>query len=385
MISLFLILTLFFSSQASASIKLPHMNVVGNNVFDEEAVIQISGIHLDPELTPTQLKEHIQSTGYFEDVRVTKSSNDLNIYVKEKITWFAIPYLSSDSKIYGIGAGKAGLWGQNGFAAARFQLGNYDHEASFIINDDSFLNTPWVLGMSLDFENSYHRIFSDRVVIDRFSNYFYGLSSIVGYHLAPDFKLVMQSYLEQHRFEETKNSITSGLQLSHRLKMDYGKVAIDEGLLHGASIQAYFEITNPISDFHFYKYGVSAITDIYSNGDLNWTVKPKIEIGSNMPRYSLFEVGGVKLRGFPSQYFRDSEYASIQNNFLLTSLTVSDFKLRPLLFADWAYIDHGNRECFGSGFLVYFKSVAVPTLEFFAGYGLNPKGFSVSATVGPQF
>ncbi len=118
---------------------------------------------------------------------------------------------------------------------------------------------------------------------------------------------------------------------------------------------------------------------------MNWTIRPKIELGSNLPRYGLFEIGGVKLRGYPSQYFRGSSYASLQNNFLITSITMWKFKLRPLMFADWAYIEKGNRESFGTGFLVYFKSVVVPTLEFFAGYGLNPNGFSISATVGPQF
>jgi len=363
------------------------MNVFGNSVFDDEAVIQISGIRLNPELTPAQIKAHLQSTGYFEDVRVTQNANNLNVYVKEKITWFVIPYYSSDSasKVFGVGAGKVGLWGHNGFTAARFQLGQNDHEATLIINDDSFLNSPWGIGVSLDFENSNHLIFAQREVVDRFSNYFYGTSLNLTYHLAPDLILGVHSYLEQHRFQETDGYTSSGTQLSHRMMIDYGKVAIDEGLIHGSNSQTYFEITNPLSDFHFFKLGVTALTDLYSSGDFNWTIKPKVEMGSNMPRYSLFEIGGVKLRGFPCQYFRDHAYASIQNNFLFTSVNFWEFKLRPLLFADWAFIQNGNREAFGTGFSVYFKSVAVPTLQFFAGYGLNPNGFSISATVGPQF
>ena len=360
---------------------------MGNDVFDDEAVIQISGVRLDPQITPKQVEDHLQSTGYFENVHVTQAEQQLNIFVKEKITWFVIPYFSSDSesKIYGIGAGKAGLWGHNGFAAARFQLGHYDHEASLMINDNSFLNTPWIVGICLDYENAYHRIFENRVVVDRFYHHYYGININTSYHLAPDLIIGIHTYIEQHRFEENNGTTTSGFQLSHRLILDFGKVAIDEGLIHGSSSQTYFEIINPISNFHFFKYGITALTDVFSDGDLNWTIKPKIEIGSNMPRYSLFEVGGTSLRGFPSQYFRDHSYMSVQNNFLLTSLTISKFKLRPLLFVDWAYISDRNREALGAGFLVYFKNIAVPTLQFFAGYGLNPNGFSLSAAIGPQF
>ena len=197
--------------------------MLGNESFDKEAVVQISGLKSDPQLTPKEVKEHLQSTGYFEDIRVTQTANNLNIYVKEKTTWFILPYYSADSnsKIYGIGAGKAGLWGQNGYAVGRYQFGKDEKIISFLIEDESFLNTPWVVGVSYDYEDSFHRIFNQRAEIDRFANNYYGSMLKFGYHLTPDLTIRLHNYVEKHRFEEVNGSTTSGFQLTHRILVDY--------------------------------------------------------------------------------------------------------------------------------------------------------------------
>ena len=66
------------------------VTVSGNKTFDKQAVVQISGIKSDPKQTPQEVKDHLQSTGYFEDIRVTQDADSMNIYIKEKINWFVI-------------------------------------------------------------------------------------------------------------------------------------------------------------------------------------------------------------------------------------------------------------------------------------------------------
>ena len=112
---------------------------------------------------------------------------------------------------------------------------------------------------------------------------------------------------------------------------------------------------------------------------------PRFEAGSPLPRYQQFELGGTRLRSFPTQFLRTSRYAAIQNDFLLTSWDVWKLKLRPMLYADFAYAERGGRTGVGAGLQVYFRQVAMPALQVHGGYGFNPKGVSMMASIGPQF
>lgn len=108
-------------------------------------------------------------------------------------------------------------------------------------------------------------------------------------------------------------------------------------------------------------------------------------LGHEMPRYLRFEVGGARLRGFPSQQFRTQTYMAVQNDLLVSSLDVWSAKIRPLVYADWAFVHGAPRTGAGAGLQLYLKKVTVPALQVYAGYGFNPSGFSASVAIGPQF
>ena len=385
----FLLLSfLAFVSSAFAAAPEFDVYVYGNHVFDEAAIIQMSGINQNPKLSAEQVRKHLQTTSLFEDIEVEKDEAAMIIIVHEKTTWFVLPYFSSDQQttIYGAAAGKAGILGQDVSLLARYQMGNDDQEGSALLRDEFFMNSRWILGGSFDYEDSKHKLFVGRDVVNRLANRYYGGSFQTGYHFRPDLILGFNTYIEQHSFQELDGHATTGLQVTHRIKFDLGTLFNNEGLIKGARFTPYFETGNPVSDFQFRKYGLAAEMGLFLHGDFNWIMSPRFEASAATPRYQLFELGGgMSLRGFETQEFRDSRYFMVSNDFLLTAFDVWKLKVRPLVFTDWAYIQNSGRTDVGVGLQVFFRTVAVPAVQVFGGWGFNPDGFSFSAAIGPQF
>lgn len=374
------------SSTCFAVSDVSTVEVNRNHDLSDDAVIKLSGIEQDPTLSTVEVTRRLQTSGLFSRIQVHRTADAMTINVDEKTTWFILPYFSFDSssKVVGVAAGKASIIGQNGNMAGRFQLGSGNHEASVLFRDEFFWNSLWIVGASADFENSLHHIYKDRVIVQNTSNKYHGTSLQLGYHLTPHVTIGLNNYIEAHRFELPEGTSEEGFQLSHRLLLDYGNFYVDEGLTSGNSVRGYMETTNLISAFHFQKLGVSGQLSAYRKNQFNWIVRPKIEGGSDLPYYQRFEIGGAKLRSFPSQIFRCSSYLLVQNDVLLFSIRVWKFKVRPLAYVDWAFIENSDRIGIGSGFQFYLNKVAVPAIQFFGGYGFNPNGYSLSVAIGPQ-
>ncbi|MGK5084697.1 hypothetical protein WDW37_15490 [Bdellovibrionota bacterium FG-1] len=156
-------------------------------------------------------------------------------------------------------------------------------------------------------------------------------------------------------------------------------------LARGKAVRTYFEISDPASFFHFLKLGASGQASLLMVREFDWIIRPRFEMGSEMPRYQLFELGGGSLRSFPTQEFRGASYFSIQNDLLITSADIWKFKVRPLVYVDWAWVQNSGHTGIGTGFQLYLHDIAVPALQFFLGYGFNPDGFGTTVTIGPQF
>lgn len=363
------------------------IEVYHNRALDDESIIKMSGIDQDPTLSALEVKRRLQTSGLFSEIQVIRDDHSMRIVVKEKTNWFAVPYFSSGSgqTIFGLAAGKSSVLGQDGNMLARYQFGTGDHEGSVLLRDEYFMNTRFSLGVSFDYEDALHRIYQDRDIVQSTNNQYHGGSIQLGYHLNPYTNLSLNTYIEHHRFEEPIGNYVSGLQLSHRFSAELGNFYLNEGLTRGQAVKIYFETTDPVSDFDFRKYGVAGQLSAYLHGNFNWIVRPKMEAGTPLPRYQLFELGGFRLRSFPAEEFRDNAYVSIQNDVLLTSWDVWKLKVRPLAYADWAFVQASGRTGVGGGVQVYLREVAIPAVQVFAGYGFNPNGFSASASIGPQF
>jgi hypothetical protein len=382
------LLHILLAATAFAAVQTPLFQVYGNRTLDDQAILKMSGLAQYSDLSNTEAERRLLSSNLFSTVMVQQypNKNLTTIVVNEKTSWFALPYFSTDSNatIYGTAAGKAGLFGQNATLLGRYQFGTGNHEGSFLIRNEFFLNSLWALGASFDYEHALHRIFGDRQVVHRTDNKYHGGSLQFGYHLSPYILLGLNTYIEEHRFEEPNGEFHEGLQFSHKLIFDFGNLYSNEGLLKGSTVRIYLESTNPASFFQFRKIGILTGFSAFLKGDFNWVIRPRYEGGATLPRYQLIEIGGIKLRSFPIQMFRGEDYVSLQNDFMLASLDVWKIKLRPMLYTDWAFIEGSGRTGIGGGFHVYFRSVAVPAIQFFAGYGFHPDGFAVSAAVGPQ-
>ncbi len=360
--------------------------IYGNHIYDDAAILKIAGIDYPVDLSALEMQHKLETTGYFSRVRVTRNETTITIVVREKTPWFLFPYFNSDSnkKIYGIAGGMMGLNGGQSMIIGRGQMGGTNRAASFLFRDEFFLESFWILGASFDYEKADHDVFAGRDAVARVPNKSANFTLQAGYHLQPDLIVEFDTHIEQHKFEESPGNISSGMQLSHRIFAEYGAYYLNEGLARGVLIKPYFEFTNPWSRYQFYQFGMFAQKSAYLQGDFNWITRPRFEYGAPLPFYQRFELGGAKLRGFPSQIFRAEAYSSVQNDFLLTSWDLGKIKIRPILFADFAYVENGGRSGVGGGLQVYFRQVAVPAIQIYGGYGFHPNGFALSAAIGPQ-
>jgi outer membrane protein assembly factor BamA len=372
---------------AAAKVGPLKVEVYRNRALDDASIISMSGLSLNPELSAEEVAQQLETSNLFSSVTVTRKGKYVSIFVREKTNWFAFPYFlgGSGSTIYGVAGGKSSVLGQNGNILGRFQFGTDDLEASLLLRDEYFLNSRWILGASFEYSDTQRRIYVDRTIVQRTDNTARGASVQTGFHLRPDVILGFDTFIESHSFEEPAGARLSGTQVSHRLSVDFGNLYVDEGLARGAVFRTSFEFPNPISDFKFFRMGAWGQISGYLRGDFNWIAKPRFEVGSNLPYYQLFEIGGTRLRSFAGGEFRDEAYASLQNDLLVTSFDFWKLRFRPMLYGDWAYVQGGHRMGLGVGMQTYFKHIAIPALQFFAGYGFNPEGWSLLATIGPQF
>jgi hypothetical protein len=308
------------------------------------------------------------------------------ITVREKTRWFVLPYvwLVPHANAFGLAAGESSVLGEYDDILARYQIGSGDRFGSLLARDEYFLRSKWALGASFDYENSLHRIYDQRDIVERTVNELLGGSVQSGYHLDPHAEVFFNTYLEEHRFEEPAGPYHQGLQISHRLGLHVGDFTQNEGFAQGIEGSVYFEGTNPASAFHFRKFGASARLSVVQSGNVNLVTRPRFENGSGLPRYQLFELGAARLRSFEYQEFRDRAYVEAQNDLLLGAYELFSLRLRPLVYTDWAFIEGSGRTGFGVGFQAYVRNVVIPAMQVYAGYGFNPWGFSVSAAVGPQ-
>lgn len=363
------------------------VEVQRNRVLNDEAIISLAGLNQDPTLSSVEVERRLMTCGLFSKVKVSRTARTVVIRVEEKTSWFALPYFSADStsQVFGVLAAKAALMGSTGNIAGRYQFGRNDHRASFILRDEYFLDTSWIAGVSFDYEDAVHRIFSGREVTRTTRNYYVGPTFTLGYHVTAYLTLSLRNYWETHEFEDDRGRRFAGNQVSHRAVLDWGNFTVNEGLARGQEIRAYLESSNPASDFNFRKYGFASQVSAYLHGDLNWITRWRAEASTPPPYYQRFELGAEKLRGFPTEMFRDTAYFEVQNDVLLASWTIGKFRFRPLTYLDWAYVEGTGRTGIGAGLEVFARSVAVPALQLFAGYGFNPNGFSATIAVGPRF
>ena len=126
------------------------------------------------------------------------------------------PYFSSNAGIltYGVAFGKYTFFHQDANVVGRYQAGTGDHEASLLVRDETLLDTPWIVGASLDYEDALKRTYVDREVTQRTVNHLAGGSLQLGYRITPYLSLSLNNYVERHRYEELSGAYSSGLQWS---------------------------------------------------------------------------------------------------------------------------------------------------------------------------
>ena len=381
--SLIILGTLLCLTSISQAYGDTKVSVFGSNIYDDETILKMAGLDANRELQVEEIKQRLETTGYFSRVAVIKAKNSLTIILREKTPWFLLPYLSTGAgkNVYGLAGGLMGIGRDDAMLIGRAQFGTGDKEIAILLRDDFFLGSLWIMGGSADYEIADHDVYVGRSLKERIPNEHLDFSQQTGYHLTRNLFLEFDSHIESHRFQIPEQS---GMQFSHRVILDYGNYFLNEGLARGFNLKPYFETTAPWSYFKLCQWGILTKKSIYLEGDFNWISRWQWEHGNSLPFYQRFELGGYSLRGFAQQTFRTDSYTVLQNDFLLASWNVWKLKVRPMVFADFAYLENEGHSGIGAGLQVYFRQVAMPAIQVYGGYGFHPNGFSIIAAIGPH-
>ncbi|MCO5143000.1 MAG: hypothetical protein M9962_07925 [Oligoflexia bacterium] len=381
-------LFLFFISLVGFSAELDRalqVRVWGNNHFQKSSVLDISGLTLDSSLSAKEIEKRLLNSGLFSSVRVNKSANNIDIFVQEKTRWFILPYaVTGSSATVGVAGGLVGIAGDNAKILGRMQKTGVTETASFYVKHDYIADSLWMLGFIFNYEFGVRDYYIDRDRLLNKKNAMRNYTIMTGYHINNALSVHLDHHYENHSFENLNSTNSFGIHISHRFFLEVNELFTNEGQMDGFWIKPYVEIAPSWSDFRFFQYGVLTKFSVFSHNDLNLNSSISFEKGNHLPLYQKFSVGGASLRGYPDSFFRTEQVLLSQNNLLITSWDVWKVKLRPLAFVDWAYIEKSGRTGIGAGLNVYFKNVAIPALQLFAGYGLNPKGFSFYGSIGPS-
>lgn len=386
-LSLLVLLFLPFTFAPGAAASALGARIYGNRHYSDETVAQQAGLGFSPRPKIREIRERLEATGYYSSVRVEEENGVLQILVREKRPDFLLPFFarSGEHASYGLAGGALGLGGSSAMLLGRAQFGTGSRAASLYYRDEHFGDSLWITSATAEYESALHDVYEGRKVARRFRDEMAGLTLLGGRHLGPSLALQADVHLERHRFERLEGGVEQGTMVSHRLSALWGRLYGRDGLESGYLLKPYVEVTAPWSSFSFVQAGLSGQASLFRRGDLAWITRSRAEIGRDLPLFQQFELGGPSLRGYPAQSFRANGYAASANDLFLTSWALgSSLQLRPLLFLDYAYVQRAGRVGTGGGLQLYFRNVAVPAVQFYAGYGFHPKGFAISAAIGPQ-
>lgn len=376
-----------FPSRVIGAPSPPELRISGNSTLDPLVIARISGLIDAPGLSADTIKKRLQDSNLFSSVRVSRTEKEVTIDLQQKVTWFVIPYFSSDpsGKNFSLIAGKAVLAHEDVFTFARYQVGTNDHEASVGMIGRNILGSPWDATGSASFQDALSWVYTGREITQRLENRYYGGSFELGYRFGLDWKVSLTSYGERHRFQTPDLVNHDGFQWSHKVTFEYNRYYSIDGLGEGHTVQFYSENANPASDFSFYKIGATAKWSVFKRGDFDWVMRPSCDLGFNLPFYQLFELGGQTLRGFPTEQFRDRYDIAILNDLYLTNWSIWALRPRLMLFTDWAFIQGSGRTAVGGGAQFGIRDLLLSAIQVFAGYGFNPNGVAVTVSIGQKF
>jgi hypothetical protein len=381
------LIAFLFSSIAFCAPDPSKVHITGDSTLDPQVIIRISGLVKEPNLPADVIRSRLLDTNLFSDVEVSRSGDEVTIDLQQKVTWFIIPYFSSDpgGTYYSLVAGKAILVHEDVFAFARYQVGTNDHEGEFGLKGRNILASSWDAGLDLTYQDSLNWVYTGRDITQRLANRFHGGNLEVGYRLSLNWKVALTNYVEYHTFEAPNQGQRSGFQWSNRVSLEHNEFYSIEGLGHGHIVTVYGETTNPLSQFTFYKIGAASKFSLISKGDFDWVVRPNIDYSPSLPYYQLFTLGGQTLRGFPSQQFRDRYDLAVLNDIYLCNWKIWVLRPRLLLFTDWAFIGGAGRTAVGGGAQFGIRNLLLSAIQVFAGYGFNPNGFATTVSIGQKF
>lgn len=399
-------------------IYIENIEVSGNIKTKTNEVLRISGLKTGQELGRDRTiaaKKALLSAGLFEEVvlQVIPGSKvgkaNIQIRVKEKTTWFVVPYFqySKGNLGGGLAAGETNFLGLSKKALVGGSWSNKRKSVILGYRDPSILGSQFILGLDGIWRSDILTEYAEDTEVRRLRLREAGFTALPGYQWTPQFStsigIFFRSIKQQLKMQTNgarplaMGGIRDGQDVAGVIRFDFNQMSTVEGLHDGITT----ELEVHLSDKRFnsdYEYSreIFRLTFAQRLGkapQFGFVSSGSFQFGQRLPFYRELTIGGTNLRGYRSEQFRGDTRYSMNHEFIFPIYRFTRIILRGLVFWDSAimYFESEGferdawRNGMGGGLRVYLKGINIPALGYDLGFGVEPGDFHHYLNIGAAF
>ncbi|TVQ80981.1 MAG: hypothetical protein EA369_00945 [Bradymonadales bacterium] len=401
-----------------AVIRIEEIRVIGNERTTREEVLRIANLQEGDELgrdRSFEAKRRLLSAGIFEEVylRVQYGSGQgfsrIEIEVKEKTTWFVVPFfsVSQGSLGGGLAFGESNLFGSSKQILVGGAYSNRRKAAVLGYRDPSVLRSIATIDLDLIVREEDIPEYRGGNRIRDVRIFEYGGNLLPGVQWTTHFQTSAGVYFRRvqqtQKFQEDGISdllaekLKGGTDLAGMIRFRFDNSDYVDGLMSGI----FTELEVALSDQRFWSdfdYSRQSIRFNWGNrfgetSSFGLLAKFVAQFGQRLPFYRQLSAGGQNFRGYrPNEFRGDTRYAlttELQfplrrfNRFIVRGIGFWD--VGTLYFEDDGFSITKLKNGLGLGLRLYFRGIDIPALGYDFAYGANQNQFQHYLSIGASF
>lgn len=401
--------------------RIAEIVVTGIKNTQPEVVREISKLKVDQQITDALLVEaqqRVHRQGVFDEVEVSRrpSSREgfviVEIRVKEKISWFAVPYLSYSDDNFSVGGavGETNFLGRLKKIVLFADWGPDTKRALLAYRDPHLAGSKFTLATDFAARKVNMREYdADRNEVRRVRVEEVGFTLMPGYQwsdhfgvsLGPFFRNVSQKQISPTVGGAADQNLRTvdlrgGNDVSLMLKLTYDNRNFKEGFSEGSKVEFETQVSDNRfgSKYDYYRQILRLSQSYYLIPHiLNFKHNFSVQLGLTLPFYRELMLGGSNLRGFVETQFRGDTRYSLNNEVWFPLFDWKFLVARGITFWDSGILYLKDREFnrdrwnngIGGGMRFYIRGINIPVLGYDFAYGIEDGVFGGYLKVGAAF
>ncbi len=400
-------------------VSIEKIEVEGNKGTDSREVIRLSDLEVGQELSRERIilaKQALQTSGLFSSVEIKvnlvgKTKSEILITVKEKTTWFAVPFFQySKGSMGGGGAfGETNLFGRSKKYMVGGMWSNSARSGILGYRDPSFWGTRMIIGLDGVFRSeTLEEYYNENTVAREVYLREMGATLLPGIQWTPHFSTSIGAFFRQVKQNLkvqtslaralSEGGIRDGRDVAGVIRFDFKKINSFEGIDEGMTT----EFEAHLSDDRFkseYDYSrqifrLTMAQRIGRNTSLfGFKSLATVQFGQRLPFYREFTAGGLNLRGYRDRQFRGDTRYSFTEEVLIPIVRFRRFILRGDVFWDSTVLYFKSedfkrrnwRNGVGGGLRLFLTGINFPAIGYDVGYGIEDQSVSQYLNIGVAF